>query len=171
MDHFEDIPPDLAETDARLRANRPSADAPTLDRVLARAQRVRGRRLTSLLPSPAASSRSRVAVVLATLIAVVGSTGVATAVMGVSPRDALRAATPDLTSSDTSSGASSGAQLQRNAGNSQYCPPLAELEKERAELEKELADERAKPKPDRKKIRQLERRLEHVNDEIERCYG
>jgi hypothetical protein len=37
MNHFEDMPPDLADIDQRLRANRLVADEPMLDRVMTRA--------------------------------------------------------------------------------------------------------------------------------------
>jgi hypothetical protein len=123
MDHFEDIPPDLTDIDERLRANRPVADPPTLDRVMTRAQRVRSRRLFSLPPAPAAprARRSRLAVGMATLVTVVGSTGVATAMMGVDPVDAVMHFSG--TGGASGSSRSSGSELQLNAANSQYCEP------------------------------------------------
>jgi hypothetical protein len=187
MDHFDqDMPPDLADIDERLRVNRPIADGPTLDRVMTRAQRVRSRRLSSLLPASRAPRIGRkLAVAMVTLFTVVGSTGVATAVMGVNPVDALRQSSG--TSGASGSSRSSEFELQLNAASSQYCPPLQTLEmqrdtleKQRNKLQKELDDELAKPpnqkdneliKRLRKEIKDVEKALHDVEKEIKSCYG
>ena len=159
MDQFEDLPPDLAEIDKRLRAERPVADGSTLDRVMTRARRDRTPR----------TSRRAVAVAMATMLAIVGSTGVAAAVMGINPIDAV------TTSSSTGSagGSSKQSEVQLDAASSQYCPPLAQLQDELARLRGRLNAELSKPPKlqDKKLIQQLQADIKRVERLIKSCYG
>jgi hypothetical protein len=157
-----------------------------LDRVMTRAQRVRSRRLSSPLTASRAPRNGRkLAVAMATLFTVVGSTCVATPVMGVNPVDALR-------QSSGTSGASGiialvGSELQLNAASSQYCRPLQTLEMTRVELEgkrddlQKLLDAELAVPPNqkdheeikrlRKAINDVEKEIKNAEKEIKTCYG
>lgn len=174
MDNFEDIPPELAELDERLRANRPVADGPTLDRVMSRAQRGRSQR--SFFSRSGASAprpyRHSMAVAMATMVAIVGSIGMAATVIGVNPIDAVRTSAPSSSPSSTG-GSTTDSSAQLNAASSQYCPPLETLEDELKRLQNRLKAELAKPEKqqDQKLIRQLRADIRKLEQQIKTCYG
>jgi hypothetical protein len=79
--HDDQLPPDIADVSARLRAGRPVADGLILDRVMMRAERARTRQ-GSPLPRGSFMRRKSIAVVLATAAMLVGSTAVAAGFSG-----------------------------------------------------------------------------------------
>jgi soluble cytochrome b562 len=161
MDSFDDLPPELAETDELLSANRPVADRHTLDRVMSRAQRARSRRLPAFLSSSASTPghRRKLAVAAATIATIAGSTGIAAAVAGVNP---LNVASP--------SGGST-TQVQLNAASTQYCSPsqLLALQQQLAKLQKQLEQELKKKKPDQALIKQLQQQIQQLLVQIKQC--
>jgi hypothetical protein len=108
---------------------------------------------------------------MVTLFTVVGSTGVATAVMGVNLVDALRQSSG--TSGASGSSRLSEFELQLNAASSQYCPPLPSLEARRDRLQRQLDRELAKPnnEQDKELIKTLRTEIRDVENEIRTCYG
>jgi len=121
MTDFEQIPPDLTGIDEQLAAHRPVADGDTLDRVMTRTQRARSDRRSWLRPQGAPRSNRRIlAVTAATLFTMAGTTGLAAAVMGVSPKDAVSTLSP---SSSPETDASSRQYCPANSPNPNGTPP------------------------------------------------
>lgn len=156
MTNFDEIPPELSETDQRLSAGRPAADGPTLDRVMTRAQRARSRRLPSFLSARAPhSGRRTLALATATVVAITGTSGMALAIKG-------------------GSGGGSGNTgdkfgVHPNAGSAQYCRDLTGLRKRLARLQAKLAKELAKHPEHTKKIAELRLAIQILQAQIQVC--
>lgn len=169
MDDFDRIPADLTDADARLRASRPVADAAALDRVLTRAQRARSSRRSSLASAfSLRAHRRKLVVAVATMGAVVGTTGVAAAVAGLKPAAVLNAITLQSGSPSNHSG---GLQLTPNAGNRQYCPGLVGLQAKLNALTAALNVELGRRPRNAAATAALRLQIAAVRAQIEICIG